>query len=216
MGVTAVFQIIIYIVLALILLGTGLFLARAWRARSETAHAPYGVGHLESQQAARRNLLWGFLLLVGGGVCIGFFLLGSQIAKMLPEEPTAVPALPTALLPTATEPAAIVVPTATAVAPTAQSTPTATVASVTNTPEPVSTETAVPQPTTARVSSGVGVWLRSAPGTASEQVEYLVDGTFLTLLEGQQTADELVWQQVSAPSGAAGWVALDFIVLNQP
>ena len=188
MGVTAVFQIIVYILLALILLGTLAFLGRAWRARSETARAPYGVGHLESRQTARRNLLWGFLLLVGGFLCVGSFLLGSQIAALLPQEPTAVPPIPTVPLPTATEPAAIVVPT----------------------------ETAVPAPTTATVNSGVGVWLRSVPGTASDQLEYLVDGTILTLLDSQQTADDLVWQQVTAPSGTAGWVALDFIVINQP
>ncbi|MCB0000317.1 MAG: hypothetical protein KDE56_31345, partial [Anaerolineales bacterium] len=95
MGVTAVFQIIVYILLALILLGTFVFLGRAWRARSETARAPYGVGHLESRQATRRNLLWGFLLLVGGFLCVGAFLLGSQVAELLPEEATAVPANPT-------------------------------------------------------------------------------------------------------------------------
>ena len=87
MGVTAVFQIIVYILLALILLGTLAFLGRAWRARSETARAPYGVGHLESRQTARRNLLWGFLLLVGGFLCVGSFLLVSQIAALLPHIP---------------------------------------------------------------------------------------------------------------------------------
>ncbi|MCB9431458.1 MAG: SH3 domain-containing protein [Ardenticatenaceae bacterium] len=215
MGVTAVFQIIVYILLALILLGTLAFLGRAWRARSETARAPYGVGHLESRQAARRNLLWGFLLLVGGFLCVGSFLLGSQVAEMLPQASTAVPPIPTVPLPTATEPAAIVVPTETAV-PTTLPNPTETVPLVTDTPEPLPTETAVPAPTTATVNSGVGVWLRSVPGTASDQLEYLVDGTILTLLDSQQTADDLVWQQVTAPSGTAGWVALDFIVINQP
>ncbi|MCA9963022.1 MAG: SH3 domain-containing protein [Anaerolineales bacterium] len=215
MGVTAVFQIIVYILLALILLGTLAFLGRAWRARSETARAPYGVGHLESRQTARRNLLWGFLLLVGGFLCVGSFLLGSQIAALLPQEPTAVPPIPTVPLPTATEPAAIVVPTETAV-PATLPNPTETVPLVTDTPEPLPTETAVPAPTTATVNSGVGVWLRSVPGTASDQLEYLVDGTILTLLDSQQTADDLVWQQVTAPSGTAGWVALDFIVINQP
>jgi hypothetical protein len=212
--VTAVFQIIIYLLLALILLGAIVFLGRAWRARAETARAPYGVGHLELRQAARRNVLWGFLLLVGGMLCVGTFLLGSQLAELLPQA-TAVPKPATVPVPTATSPSAIIVPTETAV-PTAQPGPTETLPIVTDTPVIVPTATAVPAPPTATVSSGVGVWLRSAPGVNSDQLEYLVDGTRLALLDAQQTADDFLWQQVTAPSGISGWVAVDFIVVNQP
>jgi hypothetical protein len=77
----------------------------------------------------------------------------------------------------------------------------------TNTPEPV-VETAV-------VSSGVGVWLRAAPGTAGEQLEWLPDGTVVTLLDGQETADDLLWQQVQTEAGVVGWVAADFLLISE-
>jgi hypothetical protein len=78
---------------------------------------------------------------------------------------------------------------------------------------PTATATAAPQ--TATVSSGVGVWLRAAATTEAEQLEWILDGTVLTLLPGRQSAEGFEWQQVRTPAGNEGWVAVDFIVYDQ-
>ena len=85
------------------------------------------------------------------------------------------------------------------------------------TDEPTSAPTNTPEPAsnTAVVSSGVGVWLRGTPSTTGEQLEWLLDGTVLTLLTGQETADGLVWQQVQTDTDLTGWVAADFILISE-
>ena len=87
-------------------------------------------------------------------------------------------------------------------------------------PSPTSAVTAEPTattaPVTAIVSSGVGVWLRGAPGTSGEQLEWLLDDTVVTLLGGQETVDDLLWQQVRTDSGVEGWVARDFLSMTEP
>ncbi len=119
-------------------------------------------------------------------------------------EPTSLPdtAVPTQALiietqPASTVPAEPVLPTA---APTVTFAPTVT---------------PIPPPQTAVVNSEVGVWLRSAPSTAGEQVEWLLNGTELIVLPGKQSADDLEWQQVRAPSGNEGWVASLYITYNE-
>ncbi len=77
------------------------------------------------------------------------------------------------------------------------------------------TATNTPEPLTATVASEVGVWLRSGPGVESEQLEWLFDGTILLVLPGRESADDLEWQQVQTESGVTGWVAADFLVVNQ-
>ena len=67
-----------------------------------------------------------------------------------------------------------------------------------------------------RVSSGVGVWLRGAPSTTGEQLEWLLDGTLVTLLGQQETADDLLWEQVRTEGGVEGWVASDFLSITAP
>jgi hypothetical protein len=43
-------------------------------------------------------------------------------------------------------------------------------------------------------------------------LEWLLDGTVVALLEGQQTVENLVWQQVRTEAGLEGWVARDYLV----
>lgn len=211
---TAVFGTIIFVLALILILGTILFVVRALRSRSQSTRQAYGVGQQEARLAMQRNLLWGFIALVFGLLFLGAFFLGSRLEAFTPE-PTATP-LPTVVA----EPTAVSEPTA---LPTETpeliilSSPTSIVVpAVTNTAVPTPTNTPEPESTTALVSSGVGVWLRSAPGLDSEQLEYLVDGTLLTLLEEQQPADDLLWQSVASPTGATGWVAVDFIVPTSP
>jgi hypothetical protein len=47
-------------------------------------------------------------------------------------------------------------------------------------------------------------------------LEWLLEGTVLIVLPGQQTAEDLLWQQVQTEEGLIGWVAADFIVINEP
>lgn len=91
--------------------------------------------------------------------------------------------------------------------------------SASSTPEPEPTATAVVPEVlvkTAVVTSGVGVWLRSAPSVDGDQLEWLLTDTQVVVLEGQATADEFDWQEVQAPSGNVGWVAVPFIELVVP
>ncbi|MCA9925092.1 MAG: SH3 domain-containing protein, partial [Anaerolineales bacterium] len=85
-----------------------------------------------------------------------------------------------------------------------------------STQPPVPLPTATPVVETAVVTSGVGVWLRSVPGVDGEQVEWLLANTQVVLLAGQATADEFEWQEVQAPSGNVGWVAVPFIEPTAP
>ena len=39
--------------------------------------------------------------------------------------------------------------------------------------------------------------------------------TLVTLLPGQQTADDLLWQQVRTEAGVEGWVARDFLAISE-
>ncbi len=103
---------------------------------------------------------------------------------------------PAATAPATTEAAPQASPTVLPASPTAQATVAATIA---------------PTPQTATVSSGVGVWLRGAPSTTGEQLEWLLDGTTRHPLPGQETADDLLWQQVRTEAGVEGWVARDFL-----
>lgn len=53
--------------------------------------------------------------------------------------------------------------------------------------------------------------LRAAPSTAAPVLTCLSDGSTVTLLDGTQQADGVVWQAVSA-GGKSGWVASQYLV----
>ena len=65
------------------------------------------------------------------------------------------------------------------------------------------------------VNSGVGVWLRAIPSVDGEQLEWVLDGTVLILLDQVENTAEFSWQYVQTPAGNVGWVAASFIELNQ-
>ena len=190
------------------------FILRALQQRSELARAAYSVGRQEARQAMQVDVARGIAAFLVGLILWGVFGLSPRpVESALP---------PTDLTP-ATSPAGAInatnTPTATVeVAPTDTPTlePSPTVPEATVTETPLPTDTPAPEPSTATVSSGVGVWLRAAPGTNTEQLEWLLDGTVVTLLEGYETADDLEWQQVQTPTGSVGWVAVPFIVYNEP
>lgn len=202
------------LLLPALLLGTILvavfFLVRARSQRHQSTRSPYNVGRQEAHNSMQVYVLQALAVVVVGFVLLLILAIWRPFAAV-PAAPTA-EALPTDALPAGAASAtpmtlptqtASPLPSATAVTiPTATVTPTAT-------PEPLATAT--PEAQTAVVSSGVGVWLRAAPNTESEQLEWLLDGTELTLLDDIESDGELTWQLVQAPSGNVGWVAIQFV-----
>lgn len=185
------------------------FLLRAVTARSKASQQAYDVGRVETRQKAQVNLVRAFVAFVFAVVLLAVIFTGPRVMATMPQ-PTPTP-LPTAVSPT------------TAPTKTATHTPVPTLSKATATsPVPTATSTAFPtetptaQPLTATVTSGVGVYLRGEAGTETAELEYLPDGTVLFVMEGQQIADELQWQQVQTDTGLVGWVASEFITINEP
>lgn len=205
---TTVLNIVLLSLAGLSVVGALYFLAKGLGARSHINRQAYSVGQVEARRTSLLNWVRaGFFFLVAL-IFLGIFAVRPLLSG---REPVAVP---TPTVPVAT-PAPDVTPLATA-PPTsegpAQASPTVLPASPT--PQATAAATVAPTPQTATVSSGVGVWLRGAPSTTGEQLEWLLDGTLVTLLPGQQTADDLLWQQVRTEAGVEGWVARDFLAVG--
>jgi uncharacterized protein YgiM (DUF1202 family) len=185
------------------------FLLRALSARSKMSSQAYGVGQVETRQKAQANLLAAVVFLVLALIFLLLIFVGPRVMASFPDptptpEPTTIPAT---AVPTVTS-------TATSIPTPMGTTPTSPVPTATGTALP--TETPTPSPQTATVSSGVGIYLRSEPGTDSAELQYLEDGTILFVLDNQQTAEDLLWQQVQTDTGQVGWVAVDYITVNNP
>lgn len=195
----------------------GVFLIRAWNNRTNSVQAAYNVGQHEARREMQINILRAFAVIAVGVILLAVFL----TARLFQPEQLAVPTLVPTTVPVESE---------TAVPATPTTPPTVIEASNTATPlptqpvpvvptemptEPAPTQpplaTDTPAPETAVVSSGVGVWLRSEPSTEGEQLEWLLQGTQLILLDGSSQGETFIWQQVQAPSGIIGWVADEFI-----
>lgn len=208
---TIIFTVVVPVLAALAILAAVYFAFQAVRDRSRTSRLPYNVGRQESHKAARVNVIRSGLALLFALVMLLVFGVGIVSVNNAP--PVSEPPLvePTAVGGTAVAPtiAATATPAAT---PTSEATPTSPVPTPTATPLP--TPTSTPEPPSATVSSGVGVWLRSAPSTTAEQLEWLLDGTVLLVLSGRETVEEIEWQQVQTASGTVGWVAAEFIVIE--
>lgn len=195
-----------------------LFLLRAWNNRTTSVQAAYNVGQHEARREMQLNILRAFTVIVVGVILLAIFFTTRLFQPEVIIAPTLVPTAAATVTATAPPPqtattAPVIVNPAT---PATEATPTATPSetAVPTTATPASTETAAPQ--TATVSSGVGVWLRAEPSTEGEQIEWLLQGTELTLLEGTSQGESFRWQLVQAPSGASGWVADEFITLSSP
>jgi hypothetical protein len=109
-------------------------------------------------------------------------------------------------------------PTPTLPPPTIGPSPTPTL-----TPSPTFTA-APPTPTvpplTAIVTGAgpIGLRLRDAPSVNGNLIDYLVDGTLVTVLPDPtvRTDDGIEWQRVIDPQGREGWVALQYLTLDTP
>lgn len=204
-----VFNLVLPILAGIAILVMFYFILRAFGARSKASHQAYNVGKQEAIKSSRVNLVRAAIALIFALIILGAigirssFPLRSPAVTATSAAPTPRPTIAATIAPTATERIITVEPSPTIPLPTATATPLPT---ATNTPAPL----------TATVNSGVGVWLRSTPGVETEQLEWLLDGTLVTILEGRENVDDLEWVQVQTESGAVGWVAADFIVINQP
>ncbi len=205
---TTVLNIVLLSLAALAALGALAFLFRGLGARSRINRQAYSVGQVEARRTTALNWIRAGFLAVAALVFFGIFLARPLLTGRA-ADPTSAPTQPVATQPVATQPVATTAPETTPLA--TESSPTVLPASPT--PEATAAATATTPVQTATVSSGVGVWLRGAPSTTGEQLEWLLDGTVVTLLPGQQTADDLLWQQVRTEAGVEGWVARDFLTV---
>lgn len=222
-----VVDLAISILASVAILFTFYFAWKAFRSYSQTSHETYGVGQQQARVSMQTNMVWSVMLLFISLILWG--VSGLSFGPVEAEQPQLTPADTPGVVGTPVlEATSAVIPTNLNSTPTATPTlaPLATVdagvtplATLISEP-PTFTPPAQPSPTvtaavaTAVVSSGVGVWLRATPGTAGEQLEWLLDGTLVTVLPGKQQADDFEWQQVRTISGVEGWVAVDFIVYN--
>lgn len=213
--------LIVPILLIGAIVAAGLFLLRAWDNRTTSAQAAYNVGQHEARKEMQLNILRAFFVITVGVILLAIFFTTRLFQPEVVEAPTLVP---TAGITSTSEPQPVPstpsAPVITEPTPSASATeavlasPTAVPASPTPLLTPTPSET--PSPLTAVVTSGVGVWLRAAPSTDGDQIEWLLQGTELILLEEAVQGESFSWQQVQAPSGSIGWVADEFITVNLP
>ncbi|WP_374689672.1 SH3 domain-containing protein [Promineifilum sp.] len=207
---TVVLNIALLSLAVLSVLAALYFVMKGMGARSSINRQAYSVGQVEARRSSLVHWVRAAFFLLVGLIFLGIFavrpLLSGRGATTEPTPPP--PTLPAQVTPTAPS-APVVQPT------TAPALPSPTSPPVSPTPQATAAPTGTPAPQTATVSSGVGVWLRGAPSTSGEQLEWLLDGTVVTLLAGQQTADDLLWQQVQTQTGVEGWVARDFLTVQE-
>ena len=204
----AVLNIVLLSLAGLSLLVALYFVLKALGARSNVHRQANNVGQVEAKRDSQVNWLRAAFALLFGLIFVGVFAVRPLISPS--QTPAPAPTLPASDVDVAPTEASTQTPTL----PPAELQPTSPPASPS--PEATAAPTATTAPVTATVSSGVGVWLRGAPSTSGEQLEWLLDGTIVTLLGQQQTADDLEWQQVVTDSGVEGWVASDFLALTEP
>lgn len=207
---TAVLNVTLLALAGLSILGAFYYAVRGIGSKSDAQRQAYNVGQVEAKRVGRMNLVRAAFLFVLGLLILGAFAARPYIARVVTiARPT--PVVPTVDAAATQEAATRAAPT---VEPTVEASPTSPPASPS--PEATIAPTDTPTPATAVVSSGVGVWLRGAPSTTGEQLKWLLDGTEVTLLAGQETADEFLWQQVRTENGVEGWVAGNYLAPNEP
>lgn len=220
---TTVLDIAVPLLAALSIVLALLFVYRGLQSRSLHSRAAFGVAQQEARLAMRVEFVRGIAAGLVGLILFGVVGLNARPPDDAPgPSPTPDVSTPTVQETATTAATATLSPDTTRataepptlVSPTAP--PTATSFEATETPNPLPpTETPTAEPETAIVTSEIGVWLRATPGTAGEQIEWVLQGTTLILLPGLETADDFDWQQVRTPDGNEGWVAVPFIQYNQ-
>lgn len=208
---TVVLNVVLLSLAGISILAAVYFIMKGLGAKSSITRQAYSVGQVEAKRTSQVNWIRAAFFFLVALIFLGIFAIRPLISRstgLAPEPTGTIPVVnPVATQSEATE-IAPVVETSAPPAPTS--------APVTPSPEATAAPTVTSAPTTAAVSSGVGVWLRGSPSTTGEQLEWLLDGTIVTVLEGQETADDLLWQAVRTEAGVEGWVARDFLSINEP
>lgn len=204
----AVLNVVLLLLAGVSILAAIYFVMKALGAKSSIGRQAYSVGQVEAKRVSQIHWVRAAFLFLVGLIFLGIFTirpLFSRSGAAIAPTPT-ISAVDPAPTETLAEPAPAITPIIEASPTTAPASPS---------PEATVEPTVTVAPQTATVSSGVGVWLRGAPSTAGEQLEWLLDGTVVTLLAGQETADDLLWQQVRTEGGVEGWVARDFLAVTE-
>lgn len=196
----------------LLVIIAGAYFYRALRARKESRSAMFGAERQSAGDRAIRAALGSMIWFGLALLLLGIALVGENIT------PPPVAQRPT---PTSTRAATDAKTTPTVVTPIVQ--PTQSVGTVAAPPTPTPTISSVQvvtgttQPRKTAVVSGVGenlLKLRREPATSADIIAQYPDGTVLEVLEGQQTNQGIVWQQVRDAQGNEGWVANQYLVYN--
>jgi hypothetical protein len=205
--VTFIFNVVIPVLAAIAIVVALFFVGRAVSQRAQGKNQPYGVGRQALRRSMQLDFIRGMAAALVGLLLFGVSSLSGVVESAVPQSS----ASPTAVIEAAPD-VASATPTPTATVAASTPTPTTTPTVITPTMTPSSTPEPVPE--TAVVQSGVGVWLRAGPSAEAEQLEWLLDGTILTLLSDRQVGEDFEWQEVRAPSGQEGWVAVEFIIYD--
>jgi hypothetical protein len=156
------------------------------------------AGYLLPVSAGLASLALIFLMSGLGHVLAGFF------------SPPVVLPTPTASLVSA----AFWTPTPSATTHPATSTPTLIIPF---TPTPSQTPTPRPTPVYARIYSGNGALVRSAPGSDSPVVKSLIDDYLVEILpEAPVVVDNVTWVHIRTADGIEGWVLQSVLALATP
>lgn len=207
---TFIFNVVIPVLAAIAIAVALFFVGRAFSQRAQGRNQPYGVGRQALRRSMQLDFIRGMAAALVGLLLFGVSSLSGVVESAVPHSP----APPTAVIEAAPE-GDLSTPTSTAtVAAPEPATPTPTITPTVVTPTMTPSPTPEPVPETAIVQSGVGVWLRAGPSAEAEQLEWLLDGTILTLLSDRQVGEDFEWQEVRAPSGQEGWVAVEFIIYD--
>jgi hypothetical protein len=221
--ITTILNIVIPFLAFVSLIAVVFFFGRAFTLKMQASKQTYGVGQFEKTREMKLDVMRGVGAAILGLIFLAAFGIMPRSSETVSESAeTPVPAMTATLvitpsptvtaivIPTMEPGTAVIFPTSTpdsVIAPDDSPTAIPTIAPA--------TATAAPAVKTAVVASGVGVWLRDAPTVNSNQLEWLLEGVILTVLDGQQTADELDWQEVRTSDGVEGWVASDYIEINE-
>lgn len=191
------------------------FLIQGLAIRSRAARQLYTVARQASRREMNTAWLRGLLFLALSLILLLVWALAPRFQSSA--RPTAA-APPPSLTPSQTAPAVNANVTVTSNAAPAVATllplpspePVLTVTQTLTSTTPAETLAA-----TARVNAPNGLLLRTLPN-GPEVLELIPDGIQVVVLEGRESVGDLTWQYVRAPSGNAGWVALDFLLFDTP
>lgn len=180
------------------LFGAAIFFWQTQEAQRASRRALFDTERQVYLDRIRRGRLSALGLAALGIILFGVNLGSSAIAN---PPPTATPTL---------------TPTPTSPPPTIGPSPTPTLPpTLTPTPAPASP---TPQPQTGTVTGAgsIGLRLRDAPSTDGNLIDYLLDGTVVTILPDDPvtTADGIEWRKVIDPQGREGWVAVQYLTIN--